>query len=481
MPAISYREFGGGLDRRLSINVQDANKLWTLKNAYITSGKKIQKRPGLRFVADATGSVGLKTLNGVLNVFTLKGSGYTPPAGFGKVELSPYDPAGLDCDLIDVLYCEQFQGYPYVVGLYDVHRVDNPIVPRHSYLDGSSNTLITDANCPHGMSVTKAASRLFCTGGEVVRYCAAGDARDWSASSDAGFLPTGLQQDTKGDCTAVGTFDDALVVFFADGAQVWDVAVDPSANQIRQRMYSVGTQHPHALAAFYSDLVFPSPYGVRSIAVQQNVDRLDESDLGVPIDSLVVPSQAAWEATRGTRRALGAWIPQFGQYWLIYSGEASSTAFVYSFSRSSKLACWSVYEFPVSITALTTLAGKVFVRAGSKVYELDPDARTDDGALIDVDVQMAYQDAKLPGVEKMFYGADFVFSGTALVSYLYDPRDRTRETVAQQITGDTRAATLVPVEVSAAAIAPRFRHEADEDFSVDLATLYFHPLSAQSS
>jgi hypothetical protein len=35
----------GGLDRRLPVTVQDASRLWILRNAYITTGKRIKKRP----------------------------------------------------------------------------------------------------------------------------------------------------------------------------------------------------------------------------------------------------------------------------------------------------------------------------------------------------------------------------------------------------------------------------------------------------
>ena len=37
MPAITYADWSGGVDRRLPFGVQDANKLWTLQNAYITT------------------------------------------------------------------------------------------------------------------------------------------------------------------------------------------------------------------------------------------------------------------------------------------------------------------------------------------------------------------------------------------------------------------------------------------------------------
>lgn len=491
MPAITYSEFGGGLDRRLPIGVQDANRLWTLQNAYITAGKKIKKRPGLSLVATGlNGSVGLETINNALTVFSLVGSGFVAPGGVSLLELTDYNPlGGAVHNLTDVLYAEFFQGFPYIVGQYFGYYNDpatgaSPAyryVPRHNYIDGSPSTLITDVNCPHGASVTKAASRIFSIGGEVVRYCKAGAARDWTTASDAGFLPTGLQQDTKASCTAVGTFEDALVVFFPDGSQIWDVAVDPTANQIRRRLYGVGLTHPNSIASFYRDLVFASPFGIRSISVQENVERLDETDVGVAIDKLVLPDQLIHELLASQEVVRAAWIQQFGQYWVMFNVSGFTVAYIYSFSKSSKLTCWSRYTFPIHITGITAKAGKVYVRNQFALYELSETQYTDDGTTVAVDVQMAFQDAKLPGVEKMFYGSDFVFSGTASVSYLYDPRDTSKETNAQQVQGDTRAGGIVPVEVTAAAIAPHFRHSVNEAFELDMLTLYYHPLSAQSS
>ena len=487
MPAISYREFSGGLDRRLPIGVQDANRLWTLTNAYVTAGHKIAKRPGLSLSSGVlTGSVGLASLNGQLVVFVEDGSGFSPPAGLAVIALSRV-PNGDDTYAVleDVLYAENFQGYPYVVAQYYGAYTDGSgiirrgTIYRHHYVDGGASTLIADINCPRTGSVTKAASRIFAIGDDVVRYCAAGAARDWTTADDAGFLPVSLQQDTRGDPTAVGTFEDALVVFFADGSQVWDVAVDPSANQIRRRLSGVGTLHPQSLSAFYRDLVFASPFGARSMSVQENVERIDETDVGVPIDKVLVPVQKT-HATTSSMPVRGRWLQQFGQYWLTYATDSGSTVFAYSFSKSSKLACWSTYTLPVAISGMATLNGATYLRDAGSLYEVAEDAHTDNGTLIPVDVQMAFQDAKSPGVEKMFYGADYVFSGTATVSYLYDPHEPARETIPQTVTGDTRAQTLVPVEISSAAIAPRFRHQADEAFSLDLATLYFHTLSASA-
>lgn len=488
MPAITYSEFGGGLDRRLPIGVQDANRLWTLQNAYITSGKKIAKRPGLSELSGSftpsfgLPSVGLFSINGQLRVYCSSATGGLPSDVQQKVLDVPVS-SGFLSTLVDVVSVVMFQGYEYVVAKW-LDVITGTAFYKHHYLDGVTG-IISDVNCPHSASITVAASRIFAIDGDVVRYCAAGDATDWTTASDAGFLPVSLQQNTTADCTAVGTFEDALVVFFDEGMQIWDVAVDPSANQIRRRLYASGTTRFLSLAGFYRDLVFVSPYGARSLSVQENVERLDETDVGVQVDSLLVPALADHDAavSIGTigSDVRGVWIQQLGQYWIVLRTSTGSKVFAYSFSRSSKLACWSIYTFAFAITGVATKAGKVYVRTESKLYELDAEQFTDAGSAIAVDVQMAFQDAKQPGVEKMFYGADFVFSGTADVSYLYDPRDTTRETITQAVEGDTRSTTVVPVEVSSAAIAPRFRHSADEAFIIDMVTLYFHSLSAMSS
>lgn len=119
MPAITYSNFNGGLDRRLPVNVQDANRLWVLRDAYVTQGGKIKKRPGLKLVSNAlAGSVGLAVVNGALKVFVTKGSTFTAPPSVGKIELT--DPAlGADYPLQRVYACVMFQGFAYVVADYD--------------------------------------------------------------------------------------------------------------------------------------------------------------------------------------------------------------------------------------------------------------------------------------------------------------------------------------------------------------------------
>jgi hypothetical protein len=555
VPAISYLDFSGGLDRRLSVNSQDANKLWALKNAYVTTGKRLKKRPGVGLVASGlTGSYGLKSVNGALNVFCDAGSAFTPPVVSGltitKVSLDiPLAGNGSGSTIDRIYYADLYQGFLYVVARYANGQT------RHHYIDGKTSavtitnaspgvvtwtahglqagdavvftttgslptgltagtvyyvkapaantftvsatvggaaintssagsgthtatvkTYVGDTNCPHSIGITKAASRVFAPSAENVRYCAAGAARDWTTASDAGFLPAGLQQDTKGAVKACGTFQDSLAVFFEDSSQIWSVAVNPSANAISKRLYGAGTQQPLSLASFFQDLVFLSPFGFRSMTVQAQTDRIDDNDVGVPVDEPVQADIATLNALSDPQKVLGAWIPELGQYWAVLDMGGYSKAWAYTFSRSAKIACWSEYIFPDRILAITTLAGKVYMRDTDNLYEVSATQYTDHDTLIDVEIQMAFQDAKSPGVAKQFYGGDMVCGGQPELSFLYDPNDTDKETIALTIPQDTRTGDLLPIEVVSPVIAPVFRHSADEALSIDSLTLFYHQL-----
>lgn len=119
MPAITYSDFSGGLDRRLPITVQEAARLWVLRNAYITTGKRIAKRPGLKKITGLLGgTVGLAAAAGRLKVFTNTGAAYTPPPQVDAVALDTPADLGPGQSLQRIYYAEMYQGYLYVVADY---------------------------------------------------------------------------------------------------------------------------------------------------------------------------------------------------------------------------------------------------------------------------------------------------------------------------------------------------------------------------
>lgn len=73
--AIEFRDFSLGEDLRKNVSVSDANRLRELKNAYVSTGKTLKKRPGTTLAATLeSGTKGLFAGKGKLNTFYSQGT-----------------------------------------------------------------------------------------------------------------------------------------------------------------------------------------------------------------------------------------------------------------------------------------------------------------------------------------------------------------------------------------------------------------------
>ena len=96
---------------------------------------------------------------------------------------------------------------------------------------------------------------------------------------------------------------------------------------------------------------------------------------------------------------------------------------------------------------------------------------------------MAFQHFKESGVLKMITGMDVALVGTGQVAtrYLIDegipgtpPYEE--ETEFMEVTGDSRSAPGLPVEVCAEQVAPHIKHEANEPFEMNQMQYWFEKL-----
>lgn len=461
MASITYDRWDGGLDVRRGASTSDANRLRVLRNAYITTGKQVQKRPCLSLVVTLeTGTKGLRAAGGKLNTFYESGAiAHANP--LFRANKCPHPTTSQA--VARVHFADMFLGYVYAA----IEYADGSV--WHHYLDGTVASHVADANCPHTKGVVKATNKVYAIDGEAVRFCAAGAARDWTTVSDAGFLPVGRYQTGSSECTALGTFQRQLAAFFVDGTQLWNIDEDPANNSLKQQVFGVGTQYPGSPASFASDVFFLSDMGFRSITVSTTQqDNFQDVDIGSPVDKLVTPSLPS------SLNPAGLYVPGFGQYWCFIG----DTAWVYTFSRIAKISCWSEYVFGIPIDAYAALNNRLYIRSGDQVFEVTSTVYTDHGDLVRVTAQMGYIDAKSPGNLKQWWGADVVAVGTPSLSFGYDQNDTSKVSAEYEYTGDTRTGVLHPVDVASTNLSPIFTHEADEDFRLDAATLYFHDLGA---
>lgn len=463
MSAITFSDFASGLDLRKGASVSDADRLRKLTNCYVTTGKTIKKRPGLTLVSVLeTGTRGLRSAGGKLNTFYATGTITHSDTRFVANKI-PH-PTLPTMEISKIHYADVFNAYVYVSAQYNNGDI------KHHYLDGTNPPVITDTNCPHTAAVAKKASKIFATQNDVVRFCATSAPRDWTTGSDAGFLGVGIQQSGITTPTALGEYSGNLVVFFRDAAQVWTVDPDPSKMSFIQGV-DAGCPFPHGSANMAGDVFFASYDGIRSITTQSTTGNMIDVDVGSPIDSLIKQDYHAGDDVKAFYFRGG------GQYWSL----KGSSAYVYSFSRTSKISAWSKYEFPFTITAVTEQDGDLYFRSGDTVYKLDENATTDAGVNFPVEIEFPYLDFKTPGVLKQIIGMDAVMLGSADFSIKFDAREPDFETPAVSLSDDTRPGEMIPVEVVSVGIAPHIIAENNNAFELHAMTFYYENLTASSN
>ncbi len=457
MPAITFDRFDGGLDVRQLASSADANRLRTLTNAYVTTGRTIRKRPGLRKVADIQAGV-FGLFSGLDALWTFSRF-ETVHAYFPELKHARIVDAGTS-PMVGVVHVEVFNGFLYVC----VRYADNTL--RHHYLDGSGQTVIADANCPHSAGFVKKAGKIFAIKDDVVRFSATGNARDWTTQDDAGFLPVALQQSVNNKPVALGEYNDNLVVFFEDSAQIWQVDPNPSLHRLVSTV-PIGTRYAYSHANMGSDIFFLAPSGFRSVAVQAFTTNMMDNDIGSPVDALV---QADMRGSVSPKmlyyRGVGQLMCFMGNY-----------AYVYSYSRSSKISAWSVWTFPFVVDAVAEHDARLYVRSGNALYVFDDAQYSDDGLPIEVTAELPFLDMRKPGVLKQFTGVDVAAAGSLDLRFKFDPGNPERATPYLRLSGDTRPLPRIPVEVMATNLGIEVHNSEDAAFELAAVTVYFEHMS----
>jgi len=456
--SITFDRFEGGIDWRRGVSVSPVNHLRDCQNAHITPGLAIQKRPGLVSVTTLEpGTQGLVAAFGQLHTFY--GCGTLTHADSRFVAHKVACSAG-EQPITRIGCAEVFNGALYIAAGYANGAT------QHHYLDGNEATVIADKVCPHTLTVIKAASKLFAVQGEVVRYCATGNPRDWSATNDAGFLPTGLN--SYGDRTlhALGVYQNHLVAFSRDNTQLWQVDPDPSAMRLVTRLDNVGTHFAQTLATVNGDLFFLSEAGFRAITTHPPATVPIQHEVGSPIDACVRPLIGRTRVPRAIYDARHErYLCAFGQVVFVYAA-------------SARLAAWSRYVLPFEPDAWAALGGVLYLRHGDRIYRFSEDVHTDDGSPFDVVIEGPYWDFKSPGQLKRLISAEVILEGEARLSLAFDARQPDAVTPPIRVHGHTRTGGGLPLEVCGTEFSLRFRHTSDQPFRLDAVTLTLETLGA---
>ncbi|MBA4279296.1 hypothetical protein [Ralstonia sp.] len=136
---------------------------------------------------------------------------------------------------------------------------------------------------------------------------------------------------------------------------------------------------------------------------------------------------------------------------------SSTTAWVYTMTSVGRVGAWSRYVFPFNVEGTAVLGEKLYLRAGTQVFEVDESATTDNGTPVQAIVQWPWLDFGTPGATKMLQSVDVVGSGPGTVSLQigYDQRSIDAFTPGYTIPIDTLLGMPIPIPVSAPTLSIR--------------------------
>tara|TARA_R110000824_G_scaffold90574_1_gene221157 strand:- start:118 stop:1632 length:1515 start_codon:yes stop_codon:yes gene_type:complete len=501
MASVTFEDFRTGLDRRKSQEVSDLRSLQECKNAYVTTGYAVNKRPGLEnlhpFTALASTFKGLYIHDRKLITVThttgfvapplLGGYGINPPINATLEVLVCENPDDATDTIVRVWHISSFNRKLYVVVEYTSSTI------RHFFgtlteLKTGTHAPISDVNCPNTKSIAISSSKVFAigtnaTGQAYVKYSATEDPTDWTTPDDASGtlgLPVGLESGDDDDIVAVGTYRGDLLAFMTNNIQLWKTDPDPTQISLETVIDNAYITFTDSQAPIGQDTVFLNDGGFFAAGQLLYTDRMDTGDIGSQISSVVGPKIAADALTNEPVAVHWAALNQ-------YICAIKDEMFVLSASPSSQLQAWSQYTLPTGFTVEDMISFREFCFCkittddGSFIYSFNPDKTIDDtyGAFtsdINVQIQSAYQSLGAQGRWKKIYGMDALFTGTANVQHRWDARTPSEKTTAVSLTSDTRPGPMIPVELMTTEISFDITKSDNTAFTLNGLTYYFQPL-----
>lgn len=466
MSTVQYGPWPNGQDARPIAETGDAKTFRDSLNIDLTTDGSVQARDGLRPIATLDShSVGLYTLNGTLR--TVVPSGHSLPAALAANPTIFYDAIGdgsayaygsiSKLTAVTSWGVNPAQGaYPYLciqrdTGHYEHHWITSipaPSVngsPPPAYVPSTApaNTKIALGFEP-GESLLKIQDKICApdnTNG-VVRFSSTRNGpSDWTAVSDAGFLP--VLQHSTGDrqMKALGVYDTMMAVIFTDSVQFWKMSPDPALHELTRVMNGPGTDFARSVVNVRGDLIYFSRGTFSSLHTVAYSGQLTEGDIGAMIAPLT-------QLYPSTVTPIALWSQARAQYICAFGADV----WVYTSSPTSKVFGWRKWVLPVAVEYMVECAGKLYVRSANTVYVFDPTYA--DGTTFQWTSH--FLDCGQHGVRKLIQTVDLIQQGSCTISFLPDSRDPTQVDTIGTVSGNTSTLDDIGVFETTETFAFRF-------------------------
>lgn len=265
-----------------------------------------------------------------------------------------------------------------------------------------------------------AKSKMYSTASSLVHFSGISAPLEMNETSkEAGFIDLSTNAEGSERLTAIANYQQNLAVFSERTVQIWFVDVAASGNQQLQVLNNTGAIAPLSVTEIGdSDVFYLSESGIRSLRARDSSNAAFATDIGNPIDTLVLADINADRLT--VRESRAVLEPRDGRYILA----VGSKCYVFSYFPASRVSAWSIYEPGFAVTAWAIIGRRLYCRGDDgKMYLLGGENGTTYDST-QVTAYLPYVDAKQPATKKMFTGLDLASEGLWKVEIASNPLDQ---------------------------------------------------------
>lgn len=272
-----------------------------------------------------------------------------------------------------------------------------------------------------GTFVRTIGSKMYALAGPNMHFSGVQIPTGWTTDNvGAGFVDMSSQASGAEELKAIAPYQNYVAVFAETVVQIWYVDPDPALNRKSQVLNNTGTLSPRSVTQFGdSDLFYLDESGLRSLRARDSSNSAATSDIGIPVDSLVIEALADLTLEERESKVFGLIEPRDKRFWLVIKDRI----FVFSFFSGSKVSAWTVYYPGFDVDEAIVFGRRVYLRSGDTIYVyggLGNELTYDDTEAI---AQIPYLDGDAPWQPKNLQGIDIAAKGEWRVYVAMNPNN----------------------------------------------------------
>lgn len=474
--------FAAGLDTRKSPLTAPSGTVTRLVNAVITPGGEIAKRRAFVKVADVPGTFGLAASATTLFVFGANTQPAEPNIGCPGVTLQglKVPEAG-----VPTLAQRDFDIYDGLVYLTTYDTVSAPSYKHWYAVAGSPpSTMLETEGSGKGAYIRTFQTKMYSVYGKTLHFSMIGNPMKWvpqvttPANTGAGNINISLQDADSESLTSLEVYYNKLAIFSTEAVQIWEMNADQNKNQFDQLLRGVGTSAPRSPLQYGNgDVLFLDESGERSIKAKDSSNSGSVSDIGSPVDPVLVALRDLKGAAY-MNSAISLLEPSIGRFWMVFPDQVMAL----SYFPGPKVTAWSTFTLEFTVQHAVTCGGYIFIRDTVNriwVYGGPNGNAYDNCGGVGVEVRLPYLDGKKPGHNKTFQAFDATVSGTWRVAVSYDFNDAEKEDTLATIDKPTWGFGALEMQGYASHFSLRFYNTDDKNATISNCAAHYEMADAE--